>query len=173
MERSRFDSDALCDLFLGGMSLYPMAARAGLAYWSELAGTAARCYGDVVLAVMTALRNPQDKDAIAARLATSARTYLEQTGDISERAILDLHHRLRSHLVGLDYSPLPAGSHVSERLISLLRSVADTALSEAWKFESPDAQPDLDVLRRAIERTLEEVRHAQRAHGAAPGTASA
>ena len=174
MQRSKFNSDALCDLFLSGMDLYPMAARAGFAYWSELACTAASCYGDVVEAMMMAVRDPRDKDAIAARLATSARAYLAQTGDISERAILGFHQRLNSRLGGRDPSSSPAASDVGdEQLIGTLRGVADAALNEAWKFESPDRRPDLEAVRRRIESALEEIRRAQREGGTPSGSAPA
>jgi len=167
-----YGSGALCDLVMSGMKLYPMVVGAGLAYWSELAGTAASCYGDAVEALVMALRDPLDRDAAAAKLATSARRYLLRTGDISEMAILDLHGRLKSRMVRPGaVSPLGTSETGGERIVGALRSVADAALNEAWKFESPEARPDLEGVRRSLERALEELRRAQ-SEGSTPASPS-
>ena len=163
--------DALCDLMVSSMSLYPMAAGAGFAYWAELAATATNYYGDVVEGLARALCNPRDRDAVASDLALRARKHMAHAGDITERAILDLNQRLEC-----PWYPREGGergprvdSPADEDLLGSLRGVINTAVHEMSRFGSPGARPDLDAVKQRIQQMLdEEVRRAQSAEAAPP-----
>jgi hypothetical protein len=157
--------DALCDLMVSSMSMYPLAAGAGFAYWAELAATATSYYGDVVEGVARALCNPRDRDAVASELALRARKHMAHAGDVTERAILEFNQRLECPWYPREGE---RGLHVdrpaNEDLIGSLRGVINAAMHETSRFGSPGARPDLDVVKQRIERLLEEeIRRAQSA----------
>lgn len=161
--------EGLRDLLATGACMYPLALTAGVSYWSELAAGASSYYADAIESLFVALRNPQQGPTALADLATRFKSYLERSGDITERAILDFNQRLEaSRRKPRNITSAAAGAS-DEPLAGMLRSIADAAMKETWKLQEPGARPDVRALRQELERLLEETRRLERSTPAGEG----
>src|SRR5262245_26933714 len=82
------------DLFVAGLSLYPIAVDAGLKYWAELAASASSYHADVIQGGLAVLARPQCLGAVLDDLAGQFRQHLERWGESAERTMLEFNQRL-------------------------------------------------------------------------------
>jgi hypothetical protein len=144
---------ALGDLLATGATVYPAAINAAVTYWSEMASQTSRYCADLSQTMIAAAQHPRQSGAIVRDLAVLFKKYLERSGDLTERSIIEFNQRLEGAGRDVERPGPPPGGASAEPLADTLRRVAALATTEAWRVHE-GREADLRKFRGDLEGLL-------------------
>jgi hypothetical protein len=163
-------SEVMRGLMAGWVNVGPLALGAGMAFWAEVIANASNYHADVFAGLVSAVRDARRADDILADLATGFKGYLQRSGDIAERTVLDFNHRLESSVRQAPDSMAgsgPARGDLGEPMNAVLRGIAELGMQGFWKLQESGAV-DLARITQDLERLLGELGRLQRSQPSSP-----